>query len=141
MDTGASPSVTFNNLPVEVLSAMMRRLVVRTPATVTSGPVVVTLKGIRSNSVHFAIEGAPVLTRVTPDAASARTEVRIEGRGFSTTLTQNSVRFGGVTAVVRSAAESLLVAVVPEGASSGSVIVRVGSLESNPLPFTVLPTR
>jgi hypothetical protein len=99
------------------------------------------LKGIRSNSVHFALEGAPVLTRVTPDAASAGTEVRIEGSGFSTTLAQNSVRFGGVAAVVRSVTENLLVVVVPDGASSGPVIVRVGSLESNPLPFTVLPTR
>lgn len=56
---------------------------------------------------------------VFPSSGIVGTEVSIYGKGFSTTIADNNVSFGGVSATVSSASNNKLVVNVPVGASLG----------------------
>ena len=73
-----------------------------------------------------------------PMSGAVSTAVTINGFGFSTTPANNTVTFNGTTATVNSATSTQLVAVVPNGATTGPVTVTVGSDTSNDdFTFTV----
>src|SRR5439155_8111972 len=62
-----------------------------------------------------------VIFGFTPQSAGPLTQVTIQGRGFSTTPSLNTVKFNGVSATVISATSATLVVQVPIGALTGSV--------------------
>lgn len=66
----------------------------------------------------------------TPGRGAAGTEVHIEGQGFSSTPSQNSVSFNGAPASVLSATSSSISAIVPTGATTGPIAVTVGAQSS-----------
>ena len=68
----------------------------------------------------------------TPSTGPVGTVVTISGTGFSSTASQNTVKFRGVMATVTSASATQLVAKVPSGATTGtiSVITPTGSATS-----------
>lgn len=63
------------------------------------------------------------IVNFTPGSGPVGTSVTINGTGFSTTASQNTVQFNGTAAVVNSATTTRIVAVVPTGATSGSISV------------------
>lgn len=63
------------------------------------------------------------IVEFTPNSGVSGTAVTISGTGFSTTPSQNTVKFNGVTAAVTSATATQLVATVPAGASTGTISV------------------
>lgn len=67
---------------------------------------------------------SPAITRVTPAVGPAGTEVVLTGQGFSPEPFDNNITFDGVRADVVSASPTELVAIVPEGASSGALRLR-----------------
>ncbi len=99
----------------------------------------VTRGGQTSNTVSFAVEGAPVITELSPDSGESGDTVRIRGHEFGATTGDNAVRFNGVTAPVLSvsAAEFLdeLIVSVPSGATSGPVTVTASGRTSNGIDF------
>ncbi|MCR6627675.1 MAG: IPT/TIG domain-containing protein [Pseudoxanthomonas sp.] len=63
----------------------------------------------------------------SPGRGAAGTEVQIEGQGFSSTPSQNSVSFNGTPASVLSATSSSISAIVPTVATTGPIAVTVGA--------------
>lgn len=78
----------------------------------------------------------------SPNGAAIGKSVSIFGTGFSTTASENTVRFNGTVAAVTSATTTKLVATMPSGATSGSISVTTptGSATSS-AAFSVEPAK
>ena len=63
--------------------------------------------------------------------------VTIAGANFGTTKGTSTVTFNGTTATPTSWSATSIVVPVPSGATTGNVVVTVGGVASNALPFTV----
>jgi len=84
------------------------------------------------------MSAAPKIESVKPAAAMPGGEVSIHGSGFAVrNHARPQVQFGSAEGSLVLAADSFLVARVPEGASGGAVRVRMGSIESAPFPIAL----
>jgi len=84
------------------------------------------------------VNGGPHIESVVPTAALAGGEVRISGSGLRPQeFDRPKVRFGDVEGSLVVSSDSFLVARVPEGASSGPVIVATNGHVSNPQTVNV----
>lgn len=81
---------------------------------------------------------APVITSVSPLQGPVGTVVTIDGTGFGATQGSSTVTFSGSFATVTSWSDTQIVAVVPEGATSGPLVVTVDGVHSNGLKFVVI---
>lgn len=77
------------------------------------------------------------ISSVQPDSGTVGTNVTIKGRGFSTTASENIVKFDGTEAKVESASSGQIKTVVPSGASSGVVTVSTAGNTASGPTFTV----
>ncbi|PTY30890.1 hypothetical protein XAP3CFBP6996_002200 [Xanthomonas citri pv. fuscans CFBP 6996] len=74
----------------------------------------------------------------SPGRGAPGTTVKIKGQGFSTTATQNAVKFNGVVATTVAATVNEITATVPAGATTGPVSVAVGTaVAASPVNFVV----
>jgi len=91
--------------------------------------------------VTFALT-APQVASVSPTSASPGTQLTIKGWCFGSNVSDSVVTVGGVPAEVVSWTDTAIVVVVPEGASSGSVVVKTfgGGSNSNKTETIVNPT-
>lgn len=138
---GFSPSPANNVVLIGSTSASVERassteVEVRLPAG-TSGDLSVTVFGQQSNLVAFST--APVIDSIDPNVLSVGQEVTIRGRNFNEVAALNIVNFGAVTATVRSATPTQLVASVPAGSTTGTLKVAVDGGESSAVSYTLLP--
>jgi sugar lactone lactonase YvrE len=77
--------------------------------------------------------GAPQIESIEPNCALPGGEVRITGRALRPQeLQRPEVRFGSVNGSIVISSEQFIVARVPEGASSGNVVVAINGHRSNP---------
>jgi len=84
------------------------------------------------------VNGAPRIDAVVPSLALAGGEIRIDGAGLRPQeLRPPRVQFGDVEASIVVSSNSFLVARVPDGASSGSVVVATDGHISNGHPVKV----
>jgi YD repeat-containing protein len=74
------------------------------------------------------VDPGPVILNFTPSRGPVTTKVTIQGRGFSTNLIENTVRFNGTSAQVLSATVTTLVVTVPMGATTGKITVTVNGV-------------
>ena len=82
--------------------------------------------------------GAPRIDNVKPAAALPGGEISIAGTGFGgRNHARPVVHFGQAEANVVMAAETQIVARVPEGAEGGTVRITLGSAESQPFPVAL----
>ncbi|MCL6273789.1 IPT/TIG domain-containing protein [Muricauda sp. 2012CJ35-5] len=80
----------------------------------------------------------PTIKSFSPPEGPVGTEVTINGTNFSATAGENKVRFNGTNATVTTNTTSLLKAIVPTGASTGTLSVEVnGETANSPESFTV----
>jgi YD repeat-containing protein len=79
------------------------------------------MKEIKRSSVS-----ALAIFSFTPQQGPVGTVVTIQGQGFSATPSDNTVRFNGASAEVTSATTTILVAIVPLGATTGPITITVG---------------
>jgi YD repeat-containing protein len=84
--------------------------------------------------------GALSIGSISVSSGSPGSLVTINGSGFSSIASQDTVTFNGVFAQVTYASDNRLVVTVPDGATSGNIAVTTpnGSITSNN-PFTVVP--
>jgi hypothetical protein len=99
-----------------------------------AGPAAAQAPGPPTN---VAITTGPTLTQLTPASGPVGTSVVIQGNGFNTTQGTSTVTFGGVSATVNAWSTSSITVTVPNGATTGNVVVIVGGLASNGRTFTV----
>jgi len=84
------------------------------------------------------MNGTPRIESVKPGAALPGGEIAIRGSGFaSRNHTRPQVEFGTSEGNIMLAAENLLIASVPDGATGGAVKVKMGSIESAPFPIAL----
>lgn len=84
------------------------------------------------------LNGGPHIEGVSPALALAGGEIRISGSGLGPhELRRPKVQFGGLEASVVVSSDAFLVARVPEGATSGPVVVATNGHVSNGLPVQV----
>ena len=81
---------------------------------------------------------APTLVSISPTSALVGKEVTITGKYFSSKA-NNTVSFNGLDATIVAANISIIKAIMPEGTTSGDIVVTSDGLEStNGLSYTVI---
>ncbi|MBI1769594.1 MAG: VCBS repeat-containing protein [Bacteroidetes bacterium] len=83
-----------------------------------------------SNSISvfrntIASAAAPTITSFSPQSGAIGTTVTITGTNFSTTTTNNIVKFGGTTSAVTASTATSITTSVPTGATTGPITVTV----------------
>ena len=111
------------------------------PAGAQSGLVVVTADGAASDGVAFRVSGpAPVIATVNPTFGPEGTWVVIRGENFGSPIGaaqgRSGVSFNGVWTSPSSWSGTEVRAPVPEGVTSGLVVVRVDGAVSNGVEFS-----
>lgn len=135
-------SVKFNGTPAaEINNWSDQRIDLRVPAGASTGDVIVTVKGEESNKVKFEIGGIQI-TSIVPNIGLPGDTISINGSGFGTDKTKGVVAFvatGGtvIANTILSWADTKIIAIVPLGAQTGTLKVRVNSDWSNELSFSV----
>src|SRR3984957_20556152 len=82
--------------------------------------------------------GAPSITTLSPSSGPVGTVVTITGTSFGPLqVTGSNVTFNGLTAKITTWSNTSIVATVPNTATTGSVIVKVGGVSSAGVTFTV----
>jgi hypothetical protein len=108
------------------------------PTGATTGNVVVTVGGAASNGVSFTVTPAgPSITSLNPTTGAIGDVVTITGTNFQSTQSTSTVTFNGTTATATSWSATSITAPVPNGATTGNVVVTVGGVASNGVKFTV----
>src|SRR5574337_592660 len=84
------------------------------------------------------VNGNPHIEAVMPAAALHGGEIRIIGSGLKPpALGRPQVRFGDVSGPIVISSDDFLITRVPDGATSGSVVVAIDGHQSNPQPVHI----
>ncbi|MEU7854269.1 RHS repeat-associated core domain-containing protein [Nonomuraea sp. NPDC049141] len=138
--TPSGNAVSFNGAAATVTAATATSLTVTVPASVTTGAVAVTVGGTTAQAGTFTVAGpGPALTAVTPQTGPPTTAVTITGSGFASALSDNIVSINGLRAEVTAATATQLTFVVPNGASSGKVLVATPAGEATSAADFIVP--
>lgn len=135
--TAANNTVTFNGTNAVVTSASPTQLVTTVPAGATSGKISVSVSGsLVSSQTDFTVSQG--ITSFAPANGPEGTTVIITGTSFSTTPSDNIVKFNGVAATVTAATSTQLTTTVPTGATTGAIsITLAGTTVSSAGNFSV----
>ena len=132
---GSGGSVTFAGTGANTTGWSGTSITATVPEGATSGAVVVTVNGVASNGVGFTVRApGPEISGLEPTSGEVGTSVTITGANFGA---GGSVTFAGTGANTTSWSGTSITATVPEGATSGAVVVTVGGVASNGVGFTV----
>ncbi len=132
-----SSTVTFNGVVATPTIWSNLSITVPVPNGATTGNVVVTVAGSASNGVNFTV--TPAITSLSPNSGAVGTTVLIAGTTFGSTQGSSTVTFNGVVATPTSWSSTIVQVPVPNGATTGNVVVTVAGNASNSANFTVLP--
>jgi hypothetical protein len=138
--TQGTNTVKFNGTTATATSWSATSIVAKVPTGATTGSAVVTVGGVASNGVTFTVTvaaQAPSITSLNPTTGVVGTSVTIAGANFGATQGTSTIKFNGTAATPTSWSATSIVAKVPTGATTGSVVVTVGGLASNGVSFTV----
>ena len=135
-------SVKFNGLTAPISSWSTGSIQAAVPVGASSGTVrVTTSTGRFVDGPSFSITPPPTLTSLSVQSGHIGDSVTISGNYFLSPQGSSTVTFNGTSAGTISGgnwSNASINAVVPSGATSGSVVVTVSSQPSNVLPFTVI---
>jgi RHS repeat-associated protein len=136
-----SSTVTFNGVAGSILAWTDTQIETQVPSGATSGPLVVTVNGVASNSVTFVVISNPTITGISPTSAAAGTPITITGTNLGNAYDRVSVSFPGANVAPTSANETSLTVTVPASANPGAGTVGVNNGFGNAsIGFTVIPT-
>ena len=122
----SSPGLLRAQAPVTYIYDALGRLVGVVNASGDSAVYVYDAVGnVLAIERHSA--GTVGIVQFTPSSGPISTNVTISGTGFSTTPSQNTLTFNGVSATVTSATATQLVATVPSGATTETIAVTTPS--------------
>src|SRR5438094_2281593 len=121
--TQGTSTVTFNGTSATVSNWSATSIITSVPAGATTGPVVVTVAGIQSNGITFTVVPAPSISGINPTSGPLGTSVTISGANFGASQGSSSVTFNGLAGTPTSWTAASIVVPVPNGASSGNVVV------------------
>jgi hypothetical protein len=136
---GAS-TVAFNGTSATPTSWSATSIVVPVPAGAVTGNVVVTVNAVSSNGINFTVLPTPSISSLNPASGPIATPVTIAGTNFGASQGTSTVTFNGIVATPTSWGATSISVPVPNGATTGNVVVTVNSVSSNGSPFTVTST-
>jgi hypothetical protein len=90
------------------------------------------------NNLDVVLPGTPVVSNVSPTTGTAGTLVTITGSGFGRPQGSGTVWVGTRAAVVQSWNDTVILAAIASGSSTGTLQVHVSTGDSEPIPFTVV---
>ena len=133
-----SSTVTFNGVPAASITLWSSAYIYAVPpSNVTTGPVVVVVNAIPSNSNNVFSVTNPAIGSLLPPAAAAGATITINGSGFQPQSGQTiQVLFNGVSFTPGQFSTTSVLAQIPNNATSGPVTVVVGGISSNSVNFT-----
>jgi hypothetical protein len=110
------------------------------PDGTMSGPATITVNGVTSAPFDVVVGAlpAPVVTSISPNAASVGSLVRIVGSDLFAVSEFPAITFSGTPAALFGLDGSGITAIVPPGAKDGDVVVTVSGRASIGAPFTVV---
>jgi len=114
-------------------------ITVTVPSGATTGNVVVTVSGVASNGKSFTVVSAPSITSLSITTGAVNAAVTITGTSFGSTQGSGTVSFNGTGAPVTTWNATTIKVTVPNNATTGNVVVFASGVNSNGLPFTVVP--
>jgi Concanavalin A-like lectin/glucanases superfamily len=131
-------AVLFNGVETTPTSWSDTSIQAPVPST-TSGPVVVRINGVNSNSFNFTVL-IPIISGLAPSSGYVGSAVTINGSGFGTAFNPGTMRvlFNDVAAIPTSWSDTKIRTRVPL-TTTGPVVVQINSVTSNSANFTVLP--
>ena len=88
-------------------------------------------------SADLSQTSAPSITSLSPSSGSIGTVVIINGANFGPSQGTSTVRFNGTAAAPTSWSASAIAVPMPNGATTGPIVVTVNNVASNGAPFTV----
>ena len=91
---------------------------------------------IQQGPPAIVVATQPAITSISPDSGTVNTVVTIAGKNFKTNLSDDTVKFNGVTATVTSATATQLVVNAPATGTTGNVTVTTSEGTSNGIAFT-----
>jgi len=129
----------FEDIEVEnYISWSDTLIVLKVPEGVSTGMVYVKREGIKSKGRYFEILRLPKVTSMTPTSGFVADTVIISGKNFGNLRWANKLYFNNVEVSNYSEWNDKFIKVlVPEGASTGNVKMRVDGYEANCGVFTV----
>src|SRR6266478_3585809 len=133
--TQGSSTIAFNGTAATPTSWSNTQIVVPVPSGATTGPVVVTVGGIASNHVNFIVGTPPTISYTNPIDGPAGTSITIVGNYFGSAV--GNVTFNGTGATPANWNNTQIVVPVPNGASTGPLVVTAGGMASNQVNFIV----
>jgi YD repeat-containing protein len=81
---------------------------------------------------------SPTITSLSQSSGAVGAPITITGTNFGGTQGTSTVTFNGSSAAVGNWNSTTITVSVPTGATNGNVVVHVGGLDSNGIPFTVI---
>lgn len=134
----ANNAVSFNGLDATITEANISFITAIMPDGATSGDITVSSDGHISNGIAYTVKQPiiPTVTSIDPITGKIGSTVTITGTDFSTTPSENIVKFNGTLATVSESTATTITTTVPAGATTGDVTV-TRDRESNGILFTV----
>jgi len=111
------------------------------PNGALTGNIVVTVSGVASNGIAFTVTNpGPSLSTLGLTQGPVGAIITITGVNFGSTQSTSTVTFGNTAGAPTSWSSTSIDVPVPSmGLGTVNVVVTVGGVASNPLPFTVTP--
>src|SRR6266436_1593792 len=135
--TQGTSTLTFNGTPASPSSWSATSILVSVPSGATTGNIVVTVSGVASNGANFTVLPTPSITSLSPNSGSVGSSITITGTNFGASPGSSTVTFNGTTASPSSWGPTSLMVPVPNGATTGNILVTVAGVASNGANFTV----
>ncbi len=139
----AGDVVKIGNREVRVTERLPNRVVVVVPEGATTGKFVLSGEFTVESATTFRVTdraSAPTITALVPDRGPPGTEIAIKGTNFSSRPTDVEVKMGGRPLTLRSASDNALRVIIPDGATTGALTVRIagGGDVTSAMPFTIV---
>jgi RHS repeat-associated protein len=132
-----SSTITFAGTAATPTSWSATSIMAPVPSGASSGNVIVTVASVPSNGANFTITSGPGITALYPLSGAVGDSITIVGTGFGSTQGSSTVSFNGTTASPTNWSATSITALVPNGATTGNVVVTVGGAGSNGVGFSV----
>jgi hypothetical protein len=138
----ASNNVKFNGINATVTLVTSELLTVIVPNGAATGKITLTINGHTAVSeADFIIFESPLINSISPSSGFPGTSITITGNNFSTTLSDNIVKFNSLDATVTAATSRSLTVTVPANAITGKISVTVhGMTTISANDFVIPPT-
>ncbi|HEV2417194.1 MAG TPA: kelch repeat-containing protein [Terriglobia bacterium] len=132
-----SSEITFNGTVASPKTWTSTKIVANAPSGATTGNVIVTVSGVASNGKSFTVKPTPTITSVSPSFGAVEIMITITGTNFGSSQGSSTVKFNGTAGAPKSWSPSQIIVPVPNGATTGNVVVHASGIDVNGGAFTV----